>query len=112
MRCHRRLLNTSYKNHVTKDDHRKIQAAIGVYAELLTLVKKWKPRWVAQGLKVFWFIKEDSAGHKERKKKRQTEEEVRRQSSGVDRTDFAISSRAVEDRIRWKETVNSSVVSQ
>ena len=107
MRCHRKLLNTSYKNHVTnEDDHRKIQAAIGVYDELLTLIEKWKPRWVAQGLKVFWFIKEDSAGHKERKKKRQTEEEVRRQSSGVDRTDFAVSSRAVE------ETVNSPVVSQ
>ena len=41
MRCYRRLLNISYKNHVTNEEvRRKIQAAIGEYDELLTLVKK------------------------------------------------------------------------
>ena len=46
MRCYRRLLNISYKDHVTNEEvHRKIQAAIGEYDELLTLVKKWKRRW-------------------------------------------------------------------
>ena len=40
MRCYRRLLNISYKGHVTnKEVRRKIQAAIGEYDELLTLVK-------------------------------------------------------------------------
>ena len=39
MRCYRRLLNISYKNHVTNEDvYRKIQTAIGKYDELLTLV--------------------------------------------------------------------------
>ena len=43
MRCFRRLLNISYKDHVTNEEvHRKIQAAIGEYDELLTLVKKRK----------------------------------------------------------------------
>ena len=43
MRCYRRLLNISYKDHVTnKEVRRKIQAAIGEYDELLTLVKKRK----------------------------------------------------------------------
>ena len=61
MRCYRRLLNISYKDHVTNEEvRRKIQAAIGEYDELLTLVKK-------------------------RKKKRQTEEEVGRQYQRVDR---------------------------
>ena len=46
MRCYRRLLNISYKDHVTNEDvRRKIQAAIGKYDELLTLVKKRKLRW-------------------------------------------------------------------
>ena len=43
MRCYRRLLNISYKDHVTNEEvRRKIQAAIGEYDELLTLVKKRK----------------------------------------------------------------------
>ena len=46
MRCYRRLLNISYKDHVTNEKvRRKIQTAIGEYDELLTLVKKRKLRW-------------------------------------------------------------------
>ena len=46
MRCYRRLLNISYKDHVTNEEvRRKIQTAIGEYDELLTLVKKRKLRW-------------------------------------------------------------------
>ena len=46
MRCYRRLLDISYKDHVTNEEvRRKIQAAIGEYDELLTLVKKRKLRW-------------------------------------------------------------------
>ena len=46
MRCYRRLLNISYKDHVTNEEvHTQVQAAIGEYDELLTLVKKQKLRW-------------------------------------------------------------------
>ena len=46
MRCYRRLLNISYKDHVTNEEvRRNIQAAIGEYDELLTLVSKRKLRW-------------------------------------------------------------------
>ena len=46
MRCYRRLLIILYKDHVTNEEvRRKIQAAIGKYVELLTLVKKRKLRW-------------------------------------------------------------------
>ena len=78
MRCYQRLLNISYKDHVTNEEvRRKIQAAIGEYDELLTLVKKQKLRW---------FGKDNPTGHSERKKKkRQTEEEVGRQYQRVDR---------------------------
>ena len=46
MRCYWRLLNISYKDHVTNEEvRRKIQAAIGEYAKLLTLIKKRKLKW-------------------------------------------------------------------
>ena len=85
MRCYRRLLNISYKDHVTNEEvRRKIQAAIGEYDELLTLVKKAKMVWPC--LKVFWLSKGNPTGHSERKKKkRQTEEELGRQYQRVDR---------------------------
>ena len=41
MRCYRRLMNISYKNHVTNEEARnRIQNAIGVHDDLLTMVKK------------------------------------------------------------------------
>ena len=46
MRCYWWLMNISYKDHVTNEEvRRKIQAAIGEYDELLTVVKKRKLRW-------------------------------------------------------------------
>ena len=46
MRCYRRLLNISYKDHVTNEEvRRKIQTAIGEFDELLILVKKRTLRW-------------------------------------------------------------------
>ena len=46
MRCCRRLLNISFKDHVINEGiRRKIQAAIGKGDKLLTLVKIWKLRW-------------------------------------------------------------------
>ena len=46
MRCYRRLLGIPCKDHVTNEHVRKkIQAAVGKYDELLTLVKKRNLRW-------------------------------------------------------------------
>ena len=46
MRCYRRLLNISYKDHVTNEEVRnRIQNAAGVHDDLLTMVKKQKLRW-------------------------------------------------------------------
>ena len=45
MRCYRRLLNISYKDHVTNEEVRnRIQNAIGVHDDLITMVKKRKLR--------------------------------------------------------------------
>ena len=46
MRCYRRLLNISYKDHVTNEEvHNRIQNASGVHDDLLTIVKKRKLVW-------------------------------------------------------------------
>ena len=46
MRCYRRLLNISYKDHVTNEEVcNRIQNTIGVHDDLLTMVKKRKRRW-------------------------------------------------------------------
>ena len=80
MRCYRRLLNILYKNHVTNEEvHRKIQAAIGEYDELLILVKKRKRRWFGHVSRSLCLAKTILQGTvKEKKKKRQTEAEVGR----------------------------------
>ena len=46
MRCNRRLLNISYKDHVMNEEIRnRIQNAIGMHGDLLTMVKERKLRW-------------------------------------------------------------------
>ena len=46
IRLYRRLLNNSYKDHVSNEEvRRKIQAAIGEYDQLLNVIKKRKLRW-------------------------------------------------------------------
>ena len=43
MRCYRRILRISYKDHVTNEEVcAKIQQAIGPHADLLTIVKRRK----------------------------------------------------------------------
>ena len=46
VRCYRRLLNISNKEHVTNEEVRnRIQNATGVHDDFLTMVKKRKLRW-------------------------------------------------------------------
>ena len=46
MRCYRKILRISYKDHVTNEEVRaKIQQAIGPYEVLLTIVKRCKLQW-------------------------------------------------------------------
>ena len=46
MRCYRKILSFSYKDHVTNEEVRaKIQQAIGSHEDLLTIVKRRKLQW-------------------------------------------------------------------
>ena len=113
MRCYRRLLNISYKDHITNEEVlRKIQAAIGEYDELLTLVKKRKLRWFGHVSRSSGLAKTILQGTVKGKRKRGRQkkrwEDNIKEWTGMG---FASSTRAAENRSRWKGIVaNSSVV--
>ena len=86
MRCYRKILHISYKDHVTNEEVRaKIQQAIGPHEDLM-IVKKTQTAVVWS---CFLFIRSGQnhlARHCERgKKTRRTKEEVGRQHQGMDR---------------------------
>ena len=86
MRCYRKIVHISYKDHVTNEEVRaKIQKAIGPHEDLLTIVK----RQTVVVWSCFPFIRSSQnhlARHIERgKKTRRTKEEVGRQHQGMDR---------------------------
>ena len=115
MRCYRRLLNISYKDHVTDGGvRRKIQAAIGGCGELLTLVRKRRLGWFGHvsgssglaGAVLQGTVGGGGGGGGGRQRKR-WEDSV----GGWTGVDFAGSAGAAEGRSRWKGVVaNSSVV--
>ena len=78
MRCYRRLMNISYKDHVTNEEVRnRIQNAIGVHDDLLIMVKKRKLRWYGHISRSSG--EDNSARDSDRsKKERKTEEEMGR----------------------------------
>ncbi|KAI0233092.1 hypothetical protein LSAT2_016641 [Lamellibrachia satsuma] len=46
MRCYRKILCISYKDHVTNEEiHNRIKQAVGPYEDLLTMVKRRKLKW-------------------------------------------------------------------
>ena len=54
MRCYRKILRISYKDHVTNDEVRaKIQQAIGPYVDLLTIVKTRKLQWYGHVFRLY-----------------------------------------------------------
>ena len=86
MRCYRKILHISYKDHVTNEEvHAKIQQAIGPHEDLLT-TKETQTAVVWSCLLFIRSGQNHRARHSERgKKTRQAEEEVGRQHQGMDR---------------------------
>ena len=87
MRCYRKILRISYKDHVTnKGVLAKIQQAIRPHKDLLTIVKRRKLQWYAHVSRSSGLAKTILQGTvKGGKKTRQTEEEVGRQHQRMDR---------------------------
>ena len=112
MRCYRRLLNISYKDHVTNEEVcNRIQNAIWVHDDLLTMIKKQKLRWYghisrSSGMAktiLQWTVK--WARRRGRQKKRWQDNIKEWMGMG-----FGDSLRAAEDRKGWKGIVAMSSV--
>ena len=107
MRCYRRLLHISYKDHITNEIVcKKIQAAIGPYEDILTTVKKRKLRWFGHVIRSSGLCKKVVQGtvpgkRKRGRQKKRWEDNIR-EWTGLD---FNSSQRAAEDRQRWQKIV-------
>ena len=114
MRCNRRILRISYKDHVTNEEVRaKIQQAIGPHEDLLTMVKRLKLQWYghvshSSGL-AKTILQGTMKGGKRQGRKRKRWEDIREWAD----LEFTKSQRAVENREKWrKQVAKSSVVPQ
>ena len=87
LRCYCKILHISYKDRVTNEEVRaKIQQAIGLHSDLLTIVKRRKLQWCGHVSRSSGLAKTILQGTAKRgKKTRQTEKEVGRQHQGMDR---------------------------
>ena len=112
MRRYRRLLNISYKDHVTNEEVRnRIQNATAVLDDLLTMVKKRKLKWYGHILRSSGMAKTilqgtvKGARRRERQKKRW--EDNIKEWTGMG---FGDSLRAAKGREGWKGIVATSSV--
>ena len=115
MRCYRKILHISYKDHVTNEEVcAKIQQAIGPHEDLLTIVKRRKLQWYghvscSSGL-AKTILQGTVKGRRRRGMQRKRWEDNIREWTGLK---FAKSLRAEENREKWRKlVVKSSVVPQ
>ena len=100
MSCYRRLLNISYKDHVTNEEVRnRIQSAVGAHDDLLTMVKNRKLRWYGHVSRSSGIGKDNSAGDsdwrgKQKKRKKRWEDNIK----GWTGMEFGDCLRVAEDR--------------
>ena len=115
MRCYRKILRISYKDHVTNEEVRaKIPQAIGPLEDLLTIVKRRKLQWYghvsrSSGLAKTILQGTVKGGRRQGGQRKRWEAKVRKWTS----LEFGKSQRAVENREKWRKLVaKSSVVTQ
>ena len=117
MRCYRRILRISYKDHVTKTKAcAKMQQAIGPHGDFLTIVNRSKMKWYGQVCRSPGLTRTTMQGTAKstvkggRRQGRQRREDNFREWTGLE---FAKSQRVMENREKWRKlVVKSSVVPQ
>ena len=115
MRCYRRILRISYKDHVTNEEIRaKIPQAIGPHEDLLTIVKRRKLQWYghvsrSSGLAKTILQGTVEEGRRQGRQRKRWEDNVR-EWTGLE---FGKFQRALENRGKWRKLVaKSSMVPQ
>ena len=110
MRCFRKILRISYKDHVINEAVRnEIKQAIGPYDDLLTTVKKRKLKWYghvsrSSGLAKTILQGTVRGGRRRGRQKKRWEDNIK-EWTGME---FADSQRAVENRETRRELVRKS----
>ena len=113
VRCHyRRLLNSSYKDHVTNEEVRNgIQNVTGVQEDLITMVMKRKLRWyghISRSSSMAKTILEGKVkGARRKVRQKKIWEDNTKEWTGME---FGDPLRATEDREGWKGIVATSSV--
>ena len=113
--CGSKILHSSYKDHVTNEEVRaKIQQAIGLHEDLLTIVKRRKLQWYgpvsrSSGLAKIILQGAVKGGRRQGRQRKRWEDNIM-EWTGLE---FAKSQRAAENREKWWTLVTKlSVVSQ
>ena len=112
MRCYRKILHISYKDHVTNEEVcTKIKQAIGPYEGLLTIVKRCKLQWYghvfrSSGL-AQTILQGTVKGGRRQDRQRKRWEDSFREWTGLE---FAKSQKAVENRGKWRNLFAKSPV--
>ena len=113
MRCYRKILRVSYKDHVTNEEvSAKIQQAIGTHEDLLTIVKRRKLQWYSHvsrssGLAKTILQGTVRRGRRQGRQRKRLEDNIR-EWIGLE---FGKSQRSVKNRGKWRKlVVKSSVV--
>ena len=112
MRCYRKILRISYKDHVTNMEVRaKIQQEIGSHEDLLASVTRRKQQWYGHVFRSSGLAKTILQGtakwRRLQSKQRKRWEDNIREWTGLE---FAKSQRAVENREKWRKLVVKSSV--
>ena len=108
MRCYRKILCISYKNHVTNEEvHAKIKQAIGRHEDLLTIIKRCKVQWYGHVSRSLGLAKTILQGTVKRGRRRQGRQRKRWEDNIKEwiGLEFAKSQRAVENREKWRKLV-------
>ena len=115
MRCYRKIPRIPYEDHVTDEEIRaKIQQAIGLHEDLLTIVKRRKLQWYGHlfrspGLAKTILQGTVKGGRRQGRQRKRWEDNIR-EWTGLE---FTKSQRAVENREKLRKlVVKSSVVPQ
>ena len=89
MRCYRKILHISYKDHATSEEVlAKIQQAIGPHEDLLTTVKRLKLRWYRHVPRSSGLGKTIFQGTVKGGRRQGRQEEMGRQHQGMDKPGF------------------------
>ena len=105
MRCYRKILHISFKNHVANEEVcAKILQTIGPHEDLLTIVKRHKLQWYghvsrSSGLAKTILQGTVKGGRRKGRQRKRWEDNFREWTD----LEFAKSQRAVENREKWRK---------